>query len=259
MSLALGPLLRYSGCAWYRTAPRSDHIKPAGRHQVGWTPHKLGTDLTAESACLGFAEANCYIVGEPGGEAVVVDPGSSEPRDVEAIAWRIRELGLTVREIVNTHGHPDHMAGNDLLKRRLNATVAVHTLDAMKLTDPVKNASTLFGMEIYVDPPDRLLEDGDVVRFGRHELAVLHTPGHSAGGIALLGDGFVLTGDTLFAGSIGRSDLPCSSDEGSIAYEVLMKSIRERLMSLPDETVVLPGHGPATTIGDERRTNPFVR
>ncbi len=224
-----------------------------------WTKHDLGQDIVAEHAVVGFAQANCYIVGEEGADGIVVDPGSDEPTDVAAIADRVADLGLAVSTIVNTHGHPDHMAGNDLLKRWLKAEVAIHELDAMKLTDPDRNASTLFGMSVHVAPADRLLKDGDVVRAGRHELRVLHTPGHSVGGIALLGDGFVLTGDTLFAGSIGRSDLPCSSDASTIAYEVLMTSIREKLMALSDDTVVLPGHGPATTIGDERRANPYVR
>jgi glyoxylase-like metal-dependent hydrolase (beta-lactamase superfamily II) len=224
-----------------------------------WTSHDLGPGLIVESSALGFAEANCYIVGEPAGQGLVVDPGSDETGDIAAIAGEVERLGLDVDTIVNTHGHPDHMAGNDRLKKALGAEVAIHELDAMKLTDPDRNASTLFGMSIHVAPADRLLSEGDVVRFGDHGLRVVHTPGHSVGGIALVGEGFVLTGDTLFAGSIGRSDLPCSSDESSIAYEVLMESIREKLMSLPDETLVLPGHGPATTIGRERRTNPYVR
>jgi glyoxylase-like metal-dependent hydrolase (beta-lactamase superfamily II) len=226
---------------------------------VNWTEHRLAENIVAGSIALGFAQANCYVLGEPGGEAIVVDPGSSDPDDIEAIVARLERLELRASLIVNTHGHPDHIEGNDALKVRLGVPVAIHECDALKLTDPEKNASVLFGMSIYVAPADRLLKDGDAVRFGPHELTVLHTPGHSVGGAALLGDGYVLTGDTLFAGSIGRSDLPCSSDEGLIAYEVLMTSIRERLMALPDDTIVLPGHGPATSIGAERRSNPYVR
>ena len=226
---------------------------------MAWTSHELADGLVAETIVVGFAQANCYIVREPGRRAVVIDPGSSDPAEVKAILNRIEELGLSVELIINTHGHPDHMAGNDILKQHLGVPVAIHELDAMKLTDPDRNGSTLFGMEIYVAPPDRLLRDDETIALGEHELRVVHTPGHSVGGIVLVGNGFVVTGDTLFAGSIGRSDLPCASEESSIAYEDLIASIRERLMTLPDETIVLPGHGPATTIGRERRTNPYIR
>jgi glyoxylase-like metal-dependent hydrolase (beta-lactamase superfamily II) len=151
------------------------------------------------------------------------------------------------------------MSGNDFLKAAVGGEVLIHELDAFKLTDPVRNASRMFGFDVRVKPADRLLEEGDTIPVGKVGLKALHTPGHSAGGIAILGEGFVFTGDTLFAGSIGRSDLPCSSDENTIAFEVLIVSIREKLLTLPEDTIVLAGHGPPTTIGEEKRSNPFLR
>jgi glyoxylase-like metal-dependent hydrolase (beta-lactamase superfamily II) len=150
------------------------------------------------------------------------------------------------------------MSGNDLLKVAVGGEVLIHELDALKLTDPECNSSRLFGFDIRVSPPDALLRDGDVIEIGRVHLTVAHTPGHSCGGVVFIGEGFVFTGDTLFAGSIGRCDLPCSSDADTIAYDVLLDSIGDRLLTLPDETVVLSGHGPVTTIGEERRSNPFL-
>ncbi|MFH1502823.1 MAG: MBL fold metallo-hydrolase [Candidatus Eisenbacteria bacterium] len=227
---------------------------------MDWVRDDLGPGIQAEHAIVGFAAANCYILTDEGTrEAAIVDPGTGDPEEVQAIADEVKRLGLTLKYILNTHGHPDHMWGNDVLKDALGGKVLIHELDGFKLTDPDRNASTLFGYSVRVRPADRLLRDDEVLELGSVALTVLHTPGHSAGGVAFLGDGYVLTGDTLFAGSIGRSDLPCSSEESTIAYEVLLESIRTRLFSLPDETVVLPGHGPVTTIGVERRTNPFLR
>ncbi len=183
-----------------------------------WTTHDVGRNVLLESTTVGFADANCYILGcRESLEGAVIDPGTMDREETSVIGKRVEELGLTIRYIVNTHGHPDHMSGNDFLKAAVGGEVLIHELDGF------------------------------------------HTPGHSAGGMALVGDGFVFTGDTLFAGSIGRSDLPCSSEENTVAYDVLLNSIRERLFDLPDDTLVLAGHGPTTTIGEERTTNPFVR
>jgi glyoxylase-like metal-dependent hydrolase (beta-lactamase superfamily II) len=224
-----------------------------------WTTYDLDPSVVTESAAVGFAAANCYLVGcSETLEGVVIDPGTMDTEDTREVADEARRLGLRIRYILNTHGHPDHMSGNDYLKVAVGGEVLIHQLDALKLTDPVRNASTLFGMDLHVSPPDALLRDGDVIRFGKLSLTVAHTPGHSSGGVAFLGDGYVFTGDTLFAGSIGRSDLPDSSDEGTSAYDVLLGSIRDKLLTLPDETVVLAGHGPATTIGRERKSNPFL-
>jgi glyoxylase-like metal-dependent hydrolase (beta-lactamase superfamily II) len=225
-----------------------------------WVVHEVGEGVIVEHAVVGFAEANCYIVAcARSREGSVIDPGTMSPDETSGIADEVERLGLRIHSIVNTHGHPDHMSGNDFLKVAVGGEVMIHELDGFKLTDPQRNASRMFGFDVRVKPADRLLSDGDVIEIGDVRLLVLHTPGHSAGHIALLGGGFVLSGDTLFAGSIGRTDLPCSSGENTIPYDVLLESIDEKLLTLPDDTIVLPGHGPPTTIGVERRANPFLR
>lgn len=213
-----------------------------------------------ESAVVGFAAANCYIIGcGETHDGAVIDPGTMDRKETSGIVDEVRSLGLKIAYILDTHGHPDHMSGNDLLKSAVGGYVLIHEQDAPKLTDAERNASRLFGMDISVPPADRLLRDGDVVTIGTVNLTVLHTPGHSAGGVAFLGDGFVFTGDTLFAGSIGRSDLPESGGPPAVAFDMLLESIRGRLMTLPDGTIVLSGHGPVTTIGEERAGNAYLR
>ena len=235
-------------------------MKTQGDALLIWTTYDLNPNVIVKSAVVGFAAANCYVVGCTGTkEGVVIDPGTMDTDDTRELADEVRGLGLHIVNILNTHGHPDHVSGNDYLKVAVGGEVLIHQLDALKLTDPVRNASRMFGMDMAVSPPDEVIKDGDVIRFGKQALTVAHTPGHSSGGVVFVGDGFVFTGDTLFAGSIGRSDLPDSSDEGTNAYDVLIASINEKLMTLPDETVVLSGHGPASTIGRERNTNPFLR
>jgi hydroxyacylglutathione hydrolase len=230
------------------------------RPLLDWTAYKVDPAVLIESAVVGFAAANCYLVGcSETMEGVVIDPGTMDTEDTTEVANEVRRLGLHIRYILNTHGHPDHMSGNDYLKVAVGGEVLIHQLDALKLTDPVRNASRLFGMDMYVSPPDDVIADGDIISFGNLSLRTAHTPGHSSGGVVFVGDGYVFTGDTLFAGSIGRSDLPDSSDEGTNAYETLIASIREKLLTLPDDTIVLPGHGPATTIGREKAGNPFLR
>ena len=225
-----------------------------------WTTYELDPNVIIESAVVGFAAANCYVVGcAQTLEGVVIDPGTMDTEDTRELADEIRRLELRIKYILNTHGHPDHMSGNDLLKVAVGGEVMIHQLDALKLTDPVRNASRMFGMDMHVSPPDGILKDGDVITFGNISLRVAHTPGHSSGGVVFIGDGYVFTGDTLFFQSIGRSDLPDSSDEGTVAHDVLLRSIREQLLTLPDETVVLSGHGAPSTIGQERGLNPFLR
>lgn len=189
--------------------------------------------------------ANCFVLREAD-EVLVVDPGEAAPEVLRAIE------GRTVRAIVNTHAHADHCGGNAELVRRTGAPLLCHGQD-LPLLRTIEQQGMMFGVPFPPSPePDRLLEEGDTVEVGSARLRVLHTPGHSPGHIVLVGDGFVITGDVLFAGSIGRTDLPGGS------YEQLLQSIRDKLMPLPDETVVYSGHGPATTIGEERRTNPFL-
>lgn len=198
---------------------------------------------------VGPLQVNCFILAdEKTREAVVIDPGD----DGDAILKIIRDKGLAVRYIVNTHAHFDHVGANETLKKSTGAQLLMHEDEAPVLAT-IGSQSQSFGMgSVSSPPPDRLLKHGDVVTAGEISLKVLHTPGHTPGGISLLEEGLVLTGDTLFAGSIGRTDFP----GGDLL--TLIRSIKTQLMTLPDDTKVFPGHGPASTIGDERKENPFL-
>ncbi|HEV8663046.1 MAG TPA: MBL fold metallo-hydrolase [Candidatus Methylomirabilis sp.] len=198
---------------------------------------------------VGPLESNSYlVVDEAAREAALLDPGmESEP-----VADVLAREHLTVTSIINTHGHFDHVFGNAYFKAKTGAPLLMHRAD-LDLVKRLEEQSLYFGFRATPSPsPDRFLEEGDEVRVGGIRLRVLHTPGHSPGGICLVTDGAAFVGDTLFAGSIGRTDLPGGS------AEELLTSIREKLLALPDETVLYPGHGPATTIGHERRHNPFL-
>jgi hydroxyacylglutathione hydrolase len=196
-----------------------------------------------------FAE-NCYLIGDAAtGDAAVVDPGE----EVELFRRRARTEGWTIRAIWLTHAHVDHVAGVAALKAATGAPVFLHPADR-PLYDGVPAQAALFGLDVAPPPPpDGALADGLSLSLGGFAFRVVHTPGHSPGGVSLVGHGLAFVGDTLFAGSIGRTDLPGGD------LEALLRSVHERLFTLPDETVVHAGHGPATTIGAEKRDNPFVR
>lgn len=211
------------------------------------------------SLVTGPLETNCYLIGcHQSHEGVVVDPGVALESQFRQLKDLIAETEMEVLSIINTHAHADHIAGNRLLKELTGAEILIHTLDAPKLVDPSLNGSSLFGVGITSPPASRLLEDGDTVEFGAVRLRVRHTPGHTAGSISLLGDGFVLTGDTLFAGSIGVVERADGSPDPCGDYTQEVDSIRKSLLDLPDDTRVYPGHGPPTTIGRERLGNPFL-
>lgn len=209
--------------------------------------------VQVETLAVGPFQANCVLLGCPAtGEAIVVDPGDEGGRVVQ----RLQRLGWSAKRILLTHAHIDHVGGVQAVRLSSGAPVALHP-DDRPLFDRVGPQGMAFGLSTeQPDPPDEELADGGEITFGAgHRLVVLHTPGHSPGGVCLhLPDANVLVaGDTLFAGSIGRTDL-WGGD-----HATLIRSIRERLLELPPATRVICGHGPETTIGDEAQRNPFVR
>ncbi|MDI6846980.1 MAG: MBL fold metallo-hydrolase [Candidatus Bathyarchaeia archaeon] len=196
---------------------------------------------------------NCYVVGcEQTREAILIDPGFDDHFEAEKIFKFVDENVLTLKIIVNTHGHPDHTCGNGMVKEKVHVPILVHEQDAHMFGESGEKIAEFFGFENSSPPADMLLHDTDLVKFGKIILKVMHTPGHSRGSISLLGEKEVFTGDTLFAGSIGRTDFPESS-------ELDMKFSLRELADLPDHFVVYPGHGPVTTIGEEKRSNPFLQ
>jgi glyoxylase-like metal-dependent hydrolase (beta-lactamase superfamily II) len=203
--------------------------------------------MILETLALGDYQVNCYIyASETGRKGFVIDPGD----EADFILKRVKELGLGIPYIILTHGHPDHTGALKQVRENTGAQLAIHGSDAPILKD--KLLHSLLGFRHSDVVPDRLLGDGETIKAGELDLEVIHTPGHTPGGICLLGEGIVFTGDTLFNMGIGRTDLL-----GGDAH-LLMASIHDRLLSLPDETIVYPGHGPSSTIGDERQSNPFL-
>jgi len=205
--------------------------------------------MQVRSLAVGPLMTNCFVAWDEGSkEAVVVDPGG----DAERILGVVAQEGLAVRYIVDTHGHADHILANAPVHEATGAPVCIHELDGPLLTDAYANLSAWAGFPYRARPADRLLREGDEISLGELTLRVLHTPGHTPGGISLVGPGGVFSGDCLFEGSIGRTDFP-----GGNARELLV-SIKDKLLALPDDTVVYCGHGPETTIGAERASNPFL-
>lgn len=198
-------------------------------------------------------EENTYIVWRDGSaEALVFDPGL-EP---EAILAELKDNGLTVAAILNTHGHADHIAGNQALKEAFpSAPLIIGVNEARLLGDAWANLSAPFGMPVVSPPADQTVAEGDVVEAAGFRLEVFEIPGHSPGHVVFLLRGrpcVVFGGDVLFRGSIGRTDFPGGS------FDALASGIRDKLYTLPDDTLLYPGHGPVTTVGHEKRTNPFV-
>lgn len=199
---------------------------------------------------VGPIMANCFILGcESTRQAVVIDPGD----DADRILMELAKSELKVKYLINTHGHFDHVSANKRMKEATGAQIAIHPEDEPMLHE-LSQSALMFGLSSENSPPaDILLKDKDEITFGEITLKVIHTPGHSRGGISLYTRGHLFAGDTLFAGSIGRTDLPGGD------YDTLISSIREKLLIFDEDTIVYTGHGPETTIGNEKRMNPFLR
>jgi len=202
-----------------------------------------------KSLVVGPIMANCFILGcEKTHKAVVIDPGAESGKILMALA----NLKLTVEYIINTHGHFDHVGANKKMKEVTGAKLLIHKLDEPMLS-MLSNTAAAFGLSAENSPPaDQTIEDGDTIQFGDIILTVIHTPGHTPGGISLFCDDSVFVGDTLFEGSIGRTDFPGGD------YGTLISSIQKKLFPLGDHVTVYCGHGSETTIGKEKRFNPFA-
>jgi glyoxylase-like metal-dependent hydrolase (beta-lactamase superfamily II) len=195
--------------------------------------------MLIETFTVGMLGTNCFVIGNTQTkEAIVIDPGFDNASEAKNILNEIQRGKLRIKFIVNTHGHPDHVSGNKMMKEATGAPILIHEYGAPMLQN---------------SKADKTLHEGDIIELGDIKLRVLHTPGHSKGSIALLNVDNLFVGDTLFAGAIGRYDLPGGS------LEELMNSIKNKMLILPDHVKVYPGHGGVTTIGEERRNNPFLQ
>ncbi len=202
--------------------------------------------MRVDHLVIGALDTNCWIVDDgSGGPAIVIDPADEGPAVLDKLD------GREVAAIVLTHGHFDHLAAAGELVAETGAPLMVHEADAVDIVCPTGTGAALFGFDHKSPPADRILTHGDIIEAGDLALEVLHTPGHTPGCISLFASGHLFSGDTLFSGSVGRTDFPRGD------AQALKRSIASRLAPLPDETVVHPGHGPETTIGRERRVNPF--
>ena len=198
--------------------------------------------MLIETFTVGGLSTNCYVASSrQTRDAIVIDPGIDLSPEADQIFEYIAEAGLNVKLIVNTHGHSDHINGDAIFQEKYNVPICIHRFDAACLA-VLENANF---------PPTQLVDEGSLIQFGNESLKVMHTPGHTPGSICLLGERLVFTGDTLFAGGIGRTDFAGGSDAE-------MQQSLQRLQQLPDNFIVYPGHGPTSIMGEEKRVNPFL-
>jgi hydroxyacylglutathione hydrolase len=202
---------------------------------------------TIRRLVVGPLGTNCYVM-KSGEELVVIDPGG----DAETIIAETEKLGGTVKYVIDTHGHIDHIAANSEVIEATGAELLVHELDAKLLAHPDRNLSSMMGMRFTSPVPNRLLKEGDKVAVGEDEMTVLHTPGHTPGGICLLATGYAFTGDTLFVDSIGRVDFPGGSEAQIMASLARLQTV------LRKDTEIYPGHGEPGTFGRALLVNPFL-
>jgi glyoxylase-like metal-dependent hydrolase (beta-lactamase superfamily II) len=205
--------------------------------------------MNYEVLAVGPLETNCYIVYcQDSLECAVVDPGAEADRIFQLIAQKSLKPVL----ILNTHGHIDHIGANKDIKEKFNIPLYIHSADSAMLGNVQQSEMAVFLGVMDSPSHDHLLNDGDKIKIGKSFLRVIHTPGHSPGSVSFLGNGFLLSGDTLFFGGVGRTDLPGGS------WKDIESSIKNKILTMPDEIIVLPGHGPFTTVGQEKRANPFI-
>jgi len=209
----------------------------------------MNDEMILEILEIGPYFVNCYIVGDPESkDGMIIDPGDEPQRIIDHVA----KFGLKISKIVITHGHADHIGALDEIQSHYNVPVYIGAQDAAMITDAEANLSGFAGKKFAANPASHTLKEGEILKVGRFEFKVLETPGHSTGSISLYGNGVVFTGDALFLGSIGRTDFPGGS------LDILLDSIRTKLLTLPDDTVIFAGHGPDSTIAQERDYNPFL-
>jgi glyoxylase-like metal-dependent hydrolase (beta-lactamase superfamily II) len=205
--------------------------------------------LLVHQLSVGPLQVNCFVVAcQKTREAMVIDPGEEGPR----ILQLAESNGYKVKQIVNTHGHFDHIGANQPVKEATGAVLMMHEAD-LPLLQNARNHAQAYGLTVSPSPdPDKFLHEGELFSVGEQSFSIFHVPGHSPGSTCLLSDGHLFVGDVLFAGSIGRTDLPGGD------FDALVEGVREKLFRLPADTIVHPGHGPDTTIGREKQMNPFV-